>query len=55
MTAHLSCFPSANTPSSQTADWAAADLIVWKDKIPWEYFLSVVFRGRCFFPLFLPH
>lgn len=55
MTKHLSCFPSANTPSLQTANWAAADLIVWKDKIPWDYSLSVVFRARRFFPLLLLH
>ena len=55
MTTLLSCFPSADMPSPQTANWAAADLIVWKDKIPWDYFLSVVFRGRCFFPLLPLH
>lgn len=53
MTTHLAYFPSANMYSLQTANWAAADLIVRKDKIPRDYFLSVVFRGRCFFPLFL--
>lgn len=45
--------PLPVTPSPQTANWAAADLIVWKDKIPWDYFLPVVFRRRCFFPLLL--
>lgn len=45
--------PLPVTPSPQTASWAAADLIVWKDKIPWDYFLPVVFRRRCVFPLLL--
>lgn len=55
MTTHLSCLPSADMLFLQTANWDAADLIVWEDKIPGDYFLYVVFRGRCFFPLLLLH